>query len=210
MPKYTKCLKKKIRLNKTKKGGNPFSNLWPFKKKDETTDDKNETTDNKNETTDNKNETTDDKNETTDNNTTPAQNDENVVNIYTSDKISIQSIPTNYKSIGILHITESGAINAIRDIGTGFFNAFGNKGFDNVIYDDLRKNTFDKVINNLKNEQKVFNLRLDFETNTQGTTIFLHIYGDLCEPINGSEPEKEPEKESETEPEPEQENNSLG
>jgi hypothetical protein len=150
--KYTKYLKKKQRMNKTKKGG-----LWPFSSKKK----------------DNKDETKMPE--------TPSE--EKTVNIFLSDKISMQSIPNNYIQIGILHLTDSAAINAIRDIGTGFFNAFGSKGFDNIIYDNLRKTVFDKVKDTLVNEQKVFNVRLDFEGNTQGTTIFLHLYGDLCEPI---------------------------
>jgi len=32
-------------------------------------------------------------------------------------------------------------------------------------------------------------VRLDFEGNTQGTTIFLHLYGDLCEPITDETPD---------------------
>jgi hypothetical protein len=103
--------------------------------------------------------------------------------IFSSESISLQSIPKDYKSIGILHITESSGINALRSIGTDFANIFGSKGFDNGIYDHLRNITFDKVNGMLKDGQKVFNMRLDFETNPQGATIFLHFYGDLCEPI---------------------------
>ena len=114
-------------------------------------------------------------------NSTSNQTNKSEINIYTSDNISLQSIPSNYKAIGILHITESSAINIIRDIGTGFVNMFGSKGFDNSVYDALRKNTFDKVNSILTGDQKVFNLKFDVETNTQGTTIFIHLYGDLCE-----------------------------
>jgi len=160
--KYTKYLKKKQRMNKTKKGG-----VWPFSSK--------------------KDNNQDDDNDKTKMPETPSE--EKTVNIFLSENISMQSIPNNYKQIGILHLTDSAAINAIRDIGTGFFNAFGSKGFDNIIYDNLRKTVFDKVKDTLKNKQKVFNLRLDFEGNTQGTTIFLHLYGDLCEPITDETPD---------------------
>ena len=113
------------------------------------------------------------KNETTDTNPT----------IFSTEKISLQSIPKDYKSVGILHITESSGINALRSMGTEFFNILGSKGFDNGVYDYLRGITFDNVIRTLKDGQKVFNTRLDFEMNPQGSTIFLHLYGDLCEPI---------------------------
>jgi len=116
---------------------------------------------------------TSDSKETTDTNPT----------IFSTEKISLQSIPKDYKSVGILHITESSGINALRSMGTEVFNILGSKGFDNGIYDYLRGITFDNVIRTLKDGQKVFNTRLDFEMNPQGSTIFLHLYGDLCEPI---------------------------
>lgn len=103
------------------------------------------------------------------------------VNIYRSNQISFQPIPINYKSIGILHLTESAGINALRDIGTGFANIVGSKGFDNTVYDSLRKTAFDNIVKILQGGQKVFNLRFDFDTNAQGGTVFIHLYGDLCE-----------------------------
>ena len=129
------------------------------------------------------------KNTNTNNNTTTTTNNSQDINtssnnatIFFTDKISIQSMPNNYKSVGIIHITESSGINVLRGIGTDVANIFGNKGFDNSVYDHLRKITFDKVNSTLNNKQKVFNTRLDFGTNPQGTTIFLNLYGDLCEP----------------------------
>jgi hypothetical protein len=103
--------------------------------------------------------------------------------IFSTENISLQPIPKDYKSVGILHITESSGINALRSMGTEVFNIFGSKGFDNGVYDYLRKTTFERVNETLNSGQKVFNTRLDFETNPQGSTIFLHLYGDLCEPI---------------------------
>ena len=118
-------------------------------------------------------------------------------NVFLSDKIGFQSIPNNYKSIGILHITESSAINALREIGTSAVNIFGSKGFDNTVYDSLRKDIFDKVINTLKDKQKVYNIKLDFETNPQGSTIFLHLSGDLCEPKNNKDDSNDSDKDHE-------------
>jgi|LauGreDrversion4_1035100.scaffolds.fasta_scaffold01317_9 hypothetical protein len=102
--------------------------------------------------------------------------------IFRSDKISMRSIPSNYKQIGIIHLTESTAVNAIRELGTGIANIFGSKGFDNTIFDTLRNDTLNSLMNKLAKNQKVYNVRMDYETNPQGT-IFLHVYGDLCEPI---------------------------
>jgi hypothetical protein len=102
--------------------------------------------------------------------------------IFKSDKISMRSIPSNYKQIGIIHLTESTAVNAIREFGTGIANIFGSKGFDNTIFDSLRNETLKSLLSKLTNNQRVYNTKMDFETNPQGT-IFLHVYGDLCEPI---------------------------
>ena len=102
--------------------------------------------------------------------------------IFKSDKISMRSIPSNYKQIGIIHLTESTAVNVIREFGTGIANIFGSKGFDNTIFDSLRNETLKSLLSKLTYNQRVYNTKMDFETNPQGT-IFLHVYGDLCEPI---------------------------
>jgi len=100
--------------------------------------------------------------------------------IYRSSKLSIKPISEDYTQIGIFHISESTAINIVRGFGTGISNIFGAKGFDNTIYDRLRNDVFKKIEDSLEENQKVFSIKMDFETNPQGT-IFLHFYGDLCE-----------------------------
>jgi hypothetical protein len=107
--------------------------------------------------------------------------------LFPSDKISIQSMTSDYKQIGIVHITDSAGINFIRQFGTNLANTFGSKGFDNVIYDELRNKVLTKLMVMIgDNNQKVFNVRLDVESSAINSTIFVHLYGDLCEPISAS------------------------
>ncbi len=107
--------------------------------------------------------------------------------VFMSDKISIQSIPSDYKQIGIIHISDSAGINAIRQFGTNLANTFGSKGFDNTIYDKLRNTVLDKLNQMVaKTNHKVFNVRIDVESSATSSTIFVHLYGDLCEPTSSS------------------------
>ena len=59
--------------------------------------------------------------------------------IFKSERISTQPCndPT-YKEIGIIHMSDSIAVNLLRDATSDLFNVFGAKGFDNSIYDKLR------------------------------------------------------------------------
>jgi hypothetical protein len=88
---------------------------------------------------------------------------------------------TNYKEIGIIHITESGAINILRSAATGLFNLVGNKGFDNKIYDETRNKALKKIYSQLSNNQKVCNLKMEIENVSESQLFFIHIYGTLLE-----------------------------
>jgi len=106
-------------------------------------------------------------------------NENNEGNIY----ISVQFIPSTYQSLGIIHLTESTAINIARGLFTSVANVFGKAGFDNTIFDKLRNSALKKIkeiVKQKNSDLRVYNLRMDFETNAEGT-IFLHAYGDLCE-----------------------------
>ena len=115
--------------------------------------------------------------------------------LFPSDKISIQSIPSDYKQIGIIHISDSAGINALRQIRTNLANTFGSKGFDNAIYDQLRNKVLAKLQGMIENNNnKVFNVRIDIESSgAASATIFVHLYGDLCKPISESRTESRPE-----------------
>jgi len=95
-----------------------------------------------------------------------------------------------YKKSGILHFTDSGSINALRQLATGFVSIFGRKGFDNIIYDKIRNAALKKLDNLLeKKKNKMCNMRMEFDTDGNDT-IFIHIYGTLYK--SDSAPEEEP------------------
>ena len=106
--------------------------------------------------------------------------------IFKSDKISTQ--PCNnrkYKEIGIIHMSESIAVNLVRDATSDLFNVFGAKGFDNSIYDQLRNTCFQKLQDSITANQKICNVRVDIERDK--SLIFMHVYGTLMENKNMSE-----------------------
>ena len=102
--------------------------------------------------------------------------------IYLSKNVSTQpNTDINYKEIGIAHITESGAINALKGIATGIVNVFGAKGFDNSVYDVTRNKALKKIMEQLDANQKICNLRMDVENNPASSLFFIHLYGTLLQ-----------------------------
>ena len=103
--------------------------------------------------------------------------------IYSSHNItSQQNQDPNYKEIGIVHITESAAINALKGFATGVANIFGAKGFDNSVYDKARNTALNKIMKQIDTKkQKICNLRMDVENNPQSSLFFIHLYGTLLE-----------------------------
>jgi hypothetical protein len=86
----------------------------------------------------------------------------------------------SYKEIGVLHVSDSAAINVARGFATGISNLFGSKGFDNSLIDGLRNQTLNTVKNLLTSEQKVCNLRMEIDTSNP-TLVFHHVYGTLLQ-----------------------------
>ena len=102
--------------------------------------------------------------------------------IFKSDNITTQeNKDSTYKEIGIIHITESGAINILRSAATGLFNIVGSKGFENIIYDETRNKALKKIHSQLSNNQKICNLKMEIENVSQSQLFFIHIYGTLLE-----------------------------
>lgn len=103
--------------------------------------------------------------------------------IFLHDNITVESNRNkSYKSIGIIHITDSTAVNFVRQGATNVANIFGRKGFDNTIYDNLRNSGLEKLKQQINSDQKVCSLRMDFENTLEGT-IFIHIYGTLLQKV---------------------------
>ena len=93
-----------------------------------------------------------------------------------------QNTDINYREAGIVHITQTGAINILRGIGTGIANIFGKGGFDTSVYDKARNNAISKIVSKINtNNQKICNLRMDVENNPESSSFFVHLYGTLLE-----------------------------
>ena len=103
--------------------------------------------------------------------------------IFKSDKLSTQPCnDPNYKEIGIIHMSDSIAVNLLRDATSDLFNVFGAKGFDNSIYDQLRNTCFKKLQDSITANQKICNVRVDIERDK--SLIYMHVYGTLMENKN--------------------------
>jgi len=109
------------------------------------------------------------------------------INIFETPNISTQpNEDTNYKEIGVVHITESEGINFIKNIGTGVANLFGRKGFDNSSYDKARDKALLKISKLIGNERKLCNLRMDIDISSKSNLVFVHLYGTLLEKRNSN------------------------
>jgi hypothetical protein len=116
--------------------------------------------------------------------------------IFSSKQLSTQSnTDTEYEEVGIIHITDSAAINALREAGTGVMNFFGSKGFDNVVFDTCRNSALQKLMEQVEPNQKVCNLRMTVD-NVDPKLIFVHIYGTLLQKKSGEVEESTAKEES--------------
>jgi hypothetical protein len=91
----------------------------------------------------------------------------------------------SYIRVGLLHFTDSAAINVLRDTITSFGNLFGNKGVDNIIYDKLRNTVLTKVGIILGENRRCYNTTVQIERIDDN--IFAHVYGTLYEKKTGME-----------------------
>ena len=104
------------------------------------------------------------------------------VYIFPSERISTQpNADINYQEVGIIHVTESSAINMARNLVTNVYNAVGAQGFDNTIFDSARNQALEKMSQQLTEEHKVSNLRM--EVTNDPTLVFIHLYGTLLKRI---------------------------
>jgi hypothetical protein len=100
--------------------------------------------------------------------------------IFSSPKLSTQPCNNpNYRRIGIVHLSDSIGINFLRNNATELFNAFGSKGFDNSIYDQLRDTCFRKLAESINENQQICNIRVDIDRDA--SLIYMHVYGTLFE-----------------------------
>lgn len=84
-----------------------------------------------------------------------------------------------YKTVGIIHHTEAGGINFLRDFGSDLANTVGLKGFDSAVYDDVRNRALDGILKNIGENQKVNDIKMDVENHKN--MVLVHAYGTLYE-----------------------------
>jgi hypothetical protein len=138
---------------------------------------------------------------------------ENYTANYFFDDETITNQPNSdasYKECGIVHLTESQPINAFRGLTTGIANFFGNKGFDNPIFDYTRNEALQKIkkIMEEKKIDKICNLRMDVD-NSDKSLFVINLFGTALRKSDedGSELAKE-EEEDESPKEDEEESES--
>ena len=95
--------------------------------------------------------------------------------VFLTDKISTQSNQDEqYKEIGVVHMSEAGSVNVVREFGTGLANVLGKGGFDSTIYDEIRDKTLNKLNNLIKDNQKVCSLKIDVENVKANKLFYIH------------------------------------
>jgi hypothetical protein len=86
----------------------------------------------------------------------------------------------NYKEKGIIHVTDTGAINVIRNSFTMLSNIFGFRGFEESIIDELRNRSMLDMFHLLEENQKVCQIRS--EISMPNPNFIVHsLYGTLLE-----------------------------
>jgi hypothetical protein len=114
-------------------------------------------------------------------NTMPMPPNASALYIFSSAQISTQpNTDSDYQEIGVIHVTESAAVNVVRGAATDFVGIFGNNGFDNTVFDVARNDGLTKILGMLKLNQKVCNLCMDAESSNP-SLFFVHFYGTLLE-----------------------------
>lgn len=117
---------------------------------------------------------------------------ENIDNLLFLDaRLSTQpNTDSTFMEYGVIHLCDSVAVNALRELATSVANFFGQSGFDSTLYDLARKNCLTRIANilNLKNSQlmsqgtymdlKVCNLRFEMLSGDP-SLITINAYGTL-------------------------------
>ena len=96
-----------------------------------------------------------------------------------SNRISTQQNTDNsFKEVGVIHLTGSKGINALRTIGTQWATMVGEKGFENGPIDLLRNETLQLLEQKIPPGHKVCNLRSEIDQSTPSLVLH-HMYGTL-------------------------------
>jgi uncharacterized protein YbjQ (UPF0145 family) len=107
----------------------------------------------------------------------------------TKDISTQPNIDPDYEEVGIIHITDTLGVNAIREGATIFANIFGQKGFNNRSYDEARNKVLTLMADEMKkqNIDRVCNVRMDAAPGTEyNSMIIANIYGTALRKKGGS------------------------
>ena len=89
----------------------------------------------------------------------------------------------SYTEIGIIHMSKSVGVNAVRDIVAGFANFFGHAGGMDELYNDTRSKAINEIIEVLQPNQKLCNLKIDIGS-LEPTIITFNLYGTLFQKVS--------------------------
>ena len=100
--------------------------------------------------------------------------------IFNTTQISTQpNTDTDYKEVGIIHVTESAAIRMDRNVVENVYNTVGAHRFDTEVFDSARNLALNKLQEQLTENHKVSNLRMELSKGP--SLIFVHLYGSLLQ-----------------------------
>ena len=98
--------------------------------------------------------------------------------IFNTTQISTQpNTDTDYKEVGIIHVTESAAIRMDRNVVENVYNTVGAHRFDTEVFDSARNLALNKLQEQLTENHKVSNLRMELSKGPG--LIFVHLYGSI-------------------------------
>ena len=98
--------------------------------------------------------------------------------IFNTTQISTQpNTDTNYKEVGIIHVSESAAIRMDRNVVENVYNTVGAHRFDTEVFDSARNLALNKLQEQLTENHKVSNLRMELSKGPG--LIFVHLYGSI-------------------------------
>ena len=103
------------------------------------------------------------------------------LNLLITQKISfLPNNDNNYEPIGMVHVTEAGAISKLRDRISDFFNYFGKTGYEGSVYDVCRHGALKRLYRVIKKKGKNHKIcGIELEIDTADKDIFVHAYGTL-------------------------------
>ena len=106
------------------------------------------------------------------------------VKYFNTDMISTDpNLSPAYKSCGILMATSIKGVNMVRNIGTHLLNNFGRSGFEISIYEELKNDVMQKLMEEMRKQgiSRISSFRIEYiESPSQ---LVANCYGTALKPI---------------------------